>query len=193
MNIETANRLYELRKKNGYSQEELAAKLGLSRQAVSKWERAEASPDTDNLVELAKLYGISLDELLDLDKSASYVKDNKEEQINKEEKNEKIKYEEEDELNININAGDAKVKFKGGIHIEDGDDVVHIGKKGIHVTSEDGESVHIGLDGIKVTTNDGKTYNKNDFVSNSNHHSLKNTIESIFVPLTNNSAKSPHL
>ena len=66
MNIETANRLYELRKKNGYSQEELAAKLGLSRQAVSKWERAEASPDTDNLVELAKLYGISLDELLDL-------------------------------------------------------------------------------------------------------------------------------
>ena len=157
MNIETANRLYELRKKNGYSQEELAAKLGLSRQAVSKWERAEASPDTDNLVELAKLYGISLDELLDLDKSASYVKDNKEEQINKEEKNEKIKYEEddddddeEDELNININAGDAKVKFKGGIHIEDGDDVVHIGKKGIHVTSEDGESVHIGLDGIKV-------------------------------------------
>ena len=197
MNIETANRLYELRKKNGYSQEELAAKLGLSRQAVSKWERAEASPDTDNLVELAKLYGISLDELLDLDKSASYVKDNKEEQINKEEKNEKIKYEEdddddddddddeEDELNININSGDAKVKFKGGIHIEDGDDVVHIGKKGIHVTSEDGESVHIGLDGIKVTTNDGKTYNKNDFVCNSNHyHSLKNTIESIFVPLT---------
>ena len=68
MNIETANRLYELRKKNGYSQEELAAKLGLSRQAVSKWERAEASPDTDNLVELAKLYGISLDELLEKSK-----------------------------------------------------------------------------------------------------------------------------
>ena len=61
MNIETANRLYELRKKNGYSQEELAAKLGLSRQAVSKWERAEASPDTDNLVELAKLYGSDRD------------------------------------------------------------------------------------------------------------------------------------
>ena len=51
----------ELRKKNGYSQEELAAKLGLSRQAVSKWERAEASPDTDNLVELAKLYGSDRD------------------------------------------------------------------------------------------------------------------------------------
>ena len=64
MNIEIANRLVELRKKNGYSQEELAAKLGLSRQAISKWERAEASPDTDNLICLAKLYGVSLDELL---------------------------------------------------------------------------------------------------------------------------------
>ena len=64
MNIETANRLYELRKQNGLSQEEVADKLGISRQAVSKWERAEASPDTDNLISLAKLYGVSLDELL---------------------------------------------------------------------------------------------------------------------------------
>ena len=64
MTIEIADRLIKLRKKYGYSQEELADKLGLSRQAVSKWERAEASPDTDNLICLAKLYGISLDELL---------------------------------------------------------------------------------------------------------------------------------
>jgi len=64
MNIETANRLLAYRKKFGYSQEQLAEKLGLSRQAVSKWERAEASPDTDNLIELARLYGISLDELM---------------------------------------------------------------------------------------------------------------------------------
>ena len=64
MNIEIANRLYELRKKYDLSQEELAAKIGVSRQAVSKWERAEASPDTDNLVLLARLYGVSLDELL---------------------------------------------------------------------------------------------------------------------------------
>ena len=64
MTIEIADRLIQLRKKHGLSQEELADKLGLSRQAVSKWERAEASPDTDNLICLAKLYGVSLDELL---------------------------------------------------------------------------------------------------------------------------------
>lgn len=64
MNVSIANKLCELRKKHGYSQEELADKLGISRQAVSKWERAEASPDTDNLIELASLYGVSLDELL---------------------------------------------------------------------------------------------------------------------------------
>lgn len=64
MTIETANRLYELRRKHGFSQEELAEKLGVSRQAVSKWERGEASPDTDNLISLAKIYGLSLDDLV---------------------------------------------------------------------------------------------------------------------------------
>ena len=64
MNIETAKRLYEYRKANGYSQEELAAKIGVSRQAISKWERSESSPDTENLIALAKLYGVTLDTLL---------------------------------------------------------------------------------------------------------------------------------
>ncbi len=71
MNIEIANRLRQMRNKNGLSQEELAAKMGVSRQAVSKWERAEASPDTENLILLAKLYGISIDELLNTDSSGS--------------------------------------------------------------------------------------------------------------------------
>lgn len=74
MNIEIANRLIELRKKNGLSQEELASRLGLSRQAVSKWERAESSPDTDNLICLAKLYGVSLDELLNTDQSVEEIR-----------------------------------------------------------------------------------------------------------------------
>lgn len=64
MNLTIANRLVELRQSLGLSQEALAASLGVSRQAVSKWERAEASPDTDNLIALANLYDISLDALL---------------------------------------------------------------------------------------------------------------------------------
>ena len=73
MNIKIANKLVELRKKNGLSQEELADKLGLSRQAVSKWERAESSPDTDNLICLAKLYNVSLDELLNTDETIEEI------------------------------------------------------------------------------------------------------------------------
>ena len=65
MNLLTANRLQQLRKMNGYSQEVLAEKLGISRQSISKWERAEASPEIDNLMALAKIYGITVDELLD--------------------------------------------------------------------------------------------------------------------------------
>lgn len=64
MNIEIANRLVNLRKEKGLSQEQLAEKIGVSRQAVSKWERSEASPDTDNIILLARLYNVSLDELL---------------------------------------------------------------------------------------------------------------------------------
>ena len=90
MNIEIANRLLEYRKKSGLSQEELAEKLNISRQSVSKWERAESSPDTDNLIELAKIYNVTLDDLLNVDKPMSEeikeqdeLKDNKEEKIYK--------------------------------------------------------------------------------------------------------------
>ena len=85
MTIEIADRLIKLRKEHGLSQEELADKLGLSRQAVSKWERAEASPDTDNLICLAKLYGVSLDQLLQTDDSVETIV---KEQVKEENKNE---------------------------------------------------------------------------------------------------------
>lgn len=64
MDLAMAQRLVDRRKAAGLSQEALAAQLGVSRQAVSKWERSESSPDTDNLIALASLYGVSLDELL---------------------------------------------------------------------------------------------------------------------------------
>jgi len=75
MTISTADRLVQLRKDSGLSQEALAAKLGVSRQAISKWERAEASPDTDNLIALAEIYGITLDALLDPSKDISAPRD----------------------------------------------------------------------------------------------------------------------
>lgn len=79
MNIEIANRLVELRKQKGLSQEDLANKLGVSRQAVSKWECGEASPDTDNLITLSKLYEVSLDELV----GNKIQKDNNKEDVKK--------------------------------------------------------------------------------------------------------------
>ena len=57
-------RIQDFRKGMGLSQEALGEALGVSRQAVSKWERTEASPDTDNLIALAGLYGVSLDSLV---------------------------------------------------------------------------------------------------------------------------------
>ncbi len=72
MNVEIASNLVKLRKKHGLSQEELAERIGVSRQAVSKWERAESSPDTDNLIALAKTYKLSLDEMINYDGSKLY-------------------------------------------------------------------------------------------------------------------------
>lgn len=57
-------KLLELRKSKGLSQEQLAAQMAVSRQAVSKWELGEAMPDTDNVVALSKIFGVSTDFLL---------------------------------------------------------------------------------------------------------------------------------
>ena len=64
MNIKTANRLCELRKKHNLSQEELASMLGVSRQAVSKWENGTSDPNTTNLIALSRLYKVTPEELL---------------------------------------------------------------------------------------------------------------------------------
>lgn len=58
-------KIYELRIEKGYSQEEFASQLNVSRQAVSKWERDETLPDLYNLKNIAKIFNISMDELLD--------------------------------------------------------------------------------------------------------------------------------
>ena len=59
-----ADKITEERKKNGWSQEELANQLGVSRQAVSKWESAGAVPDLQRILQLSELFGVSTDYLL---------------------------------------------------------------------------------------------------------------------------------
>ena len=65
--MEIGNKIVELRKKNGLSQEELAEKIGVARQTISKWELGETSPDLKQAKELSKVFNISLDELTDND------------------------------------------------------------------------------------------------------------------------------
>lgn len=129
MTLETANRLYELRKKHNLSQEELAEKLGVSRQAVSKWERSEASPDTDNLIALAKIYDLSLDELI-------YGE--------KEEKEEDTKKEPEEGFEKDESDSNAEKVY---IDIDDGGDKVKIGPDGIVVEEKNGNVVKINVNG----------------------------------------------
>ena len=129
MNLEIANRLVEYRKRAGYSQEELADKLGISRQAVSKWERVEASPDTDNLIALANLYGVSLDELI------NGKKDPEPKEKVEEEKSETVEPEQTVE-----------------------DDGIHIGNAGVHLNSKDGSYVHIDGDGIHTCNKKGEKH-----------------------------------
>ena len=71
MNIETANKLVELRKKHGLSQEELgfelnnASDFGVSRQSISDWENGRSEPKLENIKLLAKALNVSCDTLLD--------------------------------------------------------------------------------------------------------------------------------
>ena len=56
--------LFELRKEKGLSQEQLAEQLGVSRQSVSKWETGEALPETERIIELSRVFDVSIDYLL---------------------------------------------------------------------------------------------------------------------------------
>ena len=59
-----ADKIVQLRKKNDWSQEELAAQLNVSRQAVSKWEGAQSVPDLDRILQMSALFGVTTDYLL---------------------------------------------------------------------------------------------------------------------------------
>lgn len=165
MDISIANRLYEYRKKSGLSQEELAAKLGISRQSVSKWERAEASPDTDNLINLAKIYDVTIDKLLygspESDENSSESTD--EENVAAEtpdESDDRPQNAETDDEDSKEDK-DATVKISpGNVFINDGKDNVHIAWDGIHVKSKSGDNVHIGSGGAHIFKNGVEVYPK---------------------------------
>lgn len=72
-------RLLDLRKSKHLSQEELADKLNVTRQTISKWETDQSTPDLDKIMPLCKLYGISSDELLTGVKEENHILESKEE------------------------------------------------------------------------------------------------------------------
>lgn len=159
-----AQRLVDRRKAAGLSQEALAAQLGVSRQAVSKWERSESSPDTDNLIALAALYGVSLDELLygEAASDADGSEDGSTETVDE--------AKEAEDSAEHADCGDkplVDISLARGIHVIDPNkgEEVHVGWNGIHVTNErKGEEVHVGPDGVHVDTleDDGHSVHTDD-------------------------------
>lgn len=126
-----ANRFYEYRKKSGLSQEELAARLGISRQSVSKWERGEASPDTENLIRLARIYGVSLDDLVN-----GIVPDEPKKNTDQSPRRESDREEPQAAAEENTAAGgeektNVHISWKDGVHVVDGKDAVHIDANGV--------------------------------------------------------------
>lgn len=153
MDLVMAQRLVDRRKAAGLSQEALAAQLDVSRQAVSKWERSESSPDTDNLIALAALYGVSLDELL-YGQAANDADDLEDGSADTETAD--VADEAEDSAE-HADCGDKPLidmSLARGIHVIDPNkgEEVHVGWSGIHVANERrGEEVHVGWSGIHVT------------------------------------------
>lgn len=166
MDLAMAQRLVDRRKAAGLSQEALAAQLGVSRQAVSKWERSESSPDTDNLIALAALYGVSLDELL-YGEAADSADDSKDSSVGTEASDDKA--EEDEDSADNTSRSDkplVDISLAHGIHVIDPDkgEEVHVGWNGIHVTNDrKGEEVHVGPGGVHVDTleDDGHSVHTN--------------------------------
>ena len=63
--MKLGDKILELRKKNGFSQEDLGEKIGVTRQTISNWELGETAPNPEQLKLLSKYLNVSIDELLD--------------------------------------------------------------------------------------------------------------------------------
>lgn len=167
MDLAMAQRLVDRRKAAGLSQEALAAQLGVSRQAVSKWERSESSPDIENLIALAALYGVSLDELL-----YGEAVDGTDDETQSSNAGTKASDEAEEAKASTEHAGYSDkplvdISLARGIHVIDPNkgEEVHVGWSGIHVANErKGEEVHVGPGGLHIDTleDDGHSVHTND-------------------------------
>ena len=67
--MKLSDKIINLRKTNGWSQEDLAERLNVSRQAISRWENGTALPDANNILQLSKLFSVTADYLLNEDDS----------------------------------------------------------------------------------------------------------------------------
>ena len=174
MDVDIAKRLADRRRAAGFTQEELAEKLGVSRQAVSKWECSESSPDTDNLISLARLYDVSLDDLLYTDVERDCVDAAGGQGVGEEGGAEEPDAAGRADTHADEGADDghapgddpatvddAAESREGdgtthigldGIHVEDGKDYVHINwRDGVNVIDgKKGDHVHVGWDGIHI-------------------------------------------
>lgn len=174
MDVDIAKRLADRRRAAGFTQEELAEKLGVSRQAVSKWECSESSPDTDNLISLARLYDVSLDDLLYTDVERDGVDAAGGQGVGEEGGAEEPDAADRADTHADDGAddGDADARTNAatddaaesregdgtthigldGIHVEDGKDYVHINwRDGVNVIDgKKGDHVHVGWDGIHI-------------------------------------------
>lgn len=143
MTQELGKRLADLRKRNGLSQDELAQKLKVSRQSICNWESGESSPSLDYMMDLAKLYKVSLDDLINVE----------------------IPIEELYKEKVEVDSDDIKDKKEKG-------DRFSWNKSGIHIVdNESGDRVDIDLNGIHI--NDETYNKDNKFVFNVNKRERK--------------------
>ena len=127
-------RLSRIRKEKGMTQEDIAKRITISPQAVSKWENDISSPDILILSNLADILGVSVDELLGREEGSSKVH---EEPKNEEEEKPEASEVVDDDETVN-------------------EESIRINKEGIHVIDDDGKKIHVGNDGIIIEEN-GKT------------------------------------
>ena len=154
MNETFGQRLQRLRKRANLTQEEVAAKLNITFQAVSKWENDVSAPDISVLNELSDILGVTLDELLGKQPVTQFVPEQNRKDVNKMFLHIKVLSSDGDKVNINLPLAVVKVPVSAGkVSLENIDfrqvyDIVASGVVGkiVEVESADGDRVEIWVD-----------------------------------------------